>query len=133
MLKFKIWLGVIFSFLLKFGTPAGIAYWKFAIYKEGVGGSFFFFVVGIIFAAFYIKLRGVIKKQKASRTKVVFKLFLTMTTGAMLYGITSYIGTNFTELIWVILSWLAGYLLASIIDFFVVNLDKDYLEEIGVI
>jgi hypothetical protein len=133
MTKLKIWIGVIFSYLIKFGAPLGIAYWKFAVYEEGVGGSFFFFIVGIIFIAFYVKLRNVIKKQKASRTKVVFKLFLNVITGAMIYFIVDYIGTNFNELVWVVLSWIGAYLASSIIDFFVIPLDPLYLEEIGVI
>ena len=132
-MKFRIWLGIIFSYLIKFGAPLGIAYWKFAIYDEGIGGSFFFFILAIIFVAFYVKLSKVIKKQKASRTKVVFKLFHNVITGAMLYGITSYIGANFTELVWVVLAWIGGALMSSIIDFFIVPLDREYIEEIGVI
>lgn len=132
-MKLKIWLGIIFSYLIKFGAPLGIAYWKFAIYDEGIGGSFFFFILAIIFVAFYVKLSKVIKKQKASRTKVVFKLFHNVITGAMLYGITSYIGANFAELVWVVLAWIGGALISSIIDFLVVPLDREYIEEIGVI
>lgn len=132
-MKFRIWLGIIFSYLIKFGAPLGIAYWKFAIYDEGVGGSFFFFILAIIFAAFYVKLSKIIKKQKASRTKVVFKLFHNVITGAMLYGITSYIGANFNQLVWVVLAWIGAYLISSIIDFFIVPLDREYIEEIGVI
>ena len=132
-MKFKIWIGIIFSYLIKFGTPLGIAYWKFAIYDDGVGGSFFFFIVAITLIAFYVKLSKIIKKQKASRTKVVFKMLHNVLTGAVLYGIATYIGSNFTELIWVILSWVGAYIISSTIDFFVVALDKNYIEEIGVI
>lgn len=132
-MKFKIWLGVVLSMLIKFGAPLGVAYWKFAIYTEGVGGSFFFFIVAIIFGAFYVKLSKIIKKQKASRTKVVFKAFLNLLTGLLIYNLVNYIGANFVELFWVVLTWMGSNLLASVIDWFVVALDPIYLEEIGVI
>jgi hypothetical protein len=132
-MKLKIWIGIILSFLFKFGLPLGVAYWKFGIAQEGVGGSFFYFITTIIFIAFYVKLRRIIHKQKPTRTKIVFKFVLNIITAIFLYGVTTYIGTNFAELVYVILSWILGYTLGSIAEWVVVPLDKDYMEEIGVI
>lgn len=133
MKVFKVWLSIIFSWIFKFGAPLGVAYWKFGIYKEGVGGSFFFFIFGIIIIGFYIKIKKVIKKMKTTRTKTVVKGIVGMATGGLLYFMVSYIGTNFTELTWVVLTYIGGCLLSAILEFIAVNIDKDYCDEIGVI
>ena len=131
--RLKIWLGVILDYGIKFGVPLGVTYWKFAIHKEGVGGSFFFFIAAIIFIAFYAKLSKIIKKQKASVTKIVFKTLKNVITGGILYVIVNYIGVNFTQLIWVVLSWIGAYLIGSVIEIMIVNIDNEYINEIGVI
>ena len=129
----KIWLGIIFDYLFKFGTPLGVAYWKFAVYKEGVGGSIWYFILGIVFISFYVTMARSIKKQKASRTKTVFKAFLNSMTGLALYFIVYYIGANFTELVWVVLAWIGGYFIGSVIEFFVIGIDKEYIQGLEVI
>lgn len=133
MKVFKVWLLVIGSWLFKFGAPLGVAYWKFAIYKEGVGGSFFFFIASIVFIGFYIKIRRTIKKMKTVRTKAVIKSFLGMGTGGLLFFMVDYIGTNFTELTWVVLAYIGGCLISGIFEFIAINTDNEYCDEIGVI
>ena len=133
MKQVKVWLFLILSWLIKFGAPIGVAYWKFAIYKEGVGGSFFYFVLTIIFITFYIKVRKIIKKMKTTRTKTVVKGIVSTFTGTMLYFVVDYIGTNFSELTWVVLTVIAASIIGVVPEFIAVGIDEKYCDEIGVI
>ena len=129
----KIWLLIILSWLIKFGAPLGVAYWKFAVYQEGIGGSFFFFIVSIIAIAFYVKMRKIVKKMDTNKTKTVVKGLVGVFTATMLYFVVNYIGENFNELTWVMLTLIGANILAVVPEFIAVGIDKEYCDGIGVI
>lgn len=134
MKQLKVWLLAIGIYLLTFGVPITVGYLLFAkeINTES-GGAFFYFVSTVIFAAFYVKIRSSIKKQKAGVPKAVIKLLVSSLVLYILYEMVGYVSINFSDLSTLLLYTIGGRVLAFVLEVIAVKVDKDYVEEIGVI
>ena len=133
MKKFWVWVCAIFSYLFTFGTPLVVSYFYFArSYSVDVGGSFFYFAVTTIFILLYKRMAKALKKQKVGVPNAIFKLLLTLVALLVLFYVVEYIGHNFTKLVYVISSAILGRFVGAILEIVAVRIDRDYLEEIGV-
>lgn len=133
MNKLKVWIFIILHFISMFLPPILASYFMFAINLEGVGGSFFYFIVSVIFVVMFKRLSLAIKNMKASIPKEIFKATLVILVLIILYGFVNYVGVNFTELGNLILITIAGRILAFVFSSIAIKIDPHYVEEIGVI
>jgi|SRR5690554_4376640 len=134
MKKFKIWLLVILNFIVMFGTPIIAGYFIFANdISSHKGGAFFYFVILVTVVVFTKRISTAIKKMKASGTKAIFKLFMTLMVLYALYLLVTYIGFNFSELSKLILITIAGRIVSFILELLILKIDSEYVEEIGVL
>jgi len=133
MKKFWVWVCAIFSYLATFGAPIAVSYHYFAkSYSVDAGGSFLYFVLTIIFVLLYKRMSKALKKQKVGVPNAIFKLILTMIGLLVMFYVVEYIGHNFTKLIYVISSAILGRFVGAVLEIVAIRIDRDYLEEIGV-
>lgn len=134
MKKFKIWLLIILNFIVMFGTPIIAGYFIFANdISSHKGGAFFYFVILVTVVVFTKRISTAIKKMKASGTKAIFKLFMTLIVLYALYLLVTYIGFNFAELSKLILITMAGRIVSFVLELLILKIDREYVEEIGVL
>lgn len=134
MKKLRVWFLVVLIYLATFGTPLTVGYLTFAEQIEAkTGGAFFYFVFFVVFVVFLKKILNAIKKQKASYTKAIFKLLISLVVLYLTYKVTSYVQLNFQELAQLLLWTIGGRLIGFLLELLAVKTDKVYLEEIGVV
>jgi ABC-type antimicrobial peptide transport system permease subunit len=130
---FWVWVCAIFSYIFTFGAPILASYFYFATsYNVNVGGSFFYFIVTIVFALLYKKMLKAVKKQKIGIPNAIFKFILTLVGLVVLFFVVEYIGHNFSKLIYVISAAIIGRVVGTVLEIVAIKVDRDYLEEIGV-
>lgn len=134
MKKLRVWFLVILIYLATFGVPLIVGYLTFAEQIEAkTGGAFFYFVFFVVFVVFLKKILNAIKKQKASYTKAIFKLLISLVVLYLTYKVTSYVQINFQQLAQLLLWTIGGRLIGFLLELLAVKTDKVYLEEIGVV
>ena len=133
-MKWKVWLLAIASYLVTFGVPLGASYHYFVKpYDAGVGGSIFYFVSSIIFIIMLKRILNGIKKMKASIPKAIFKTFTAIISMTILFFAVQYIGKNFESLVNVILFSGGARVVGAGFEIWAITIDKNYVEEIGVL
>lgn len=134
MNKVYVWLLAIMMYLAMFGTPLVAGYYLFAEQIDATtGGMFFYFVGFAVFIFFIRKLLVSIRKQKAGYIKAIFKFMLSFATFYVAYSFVSYIEANFGDLAIVLLAATGGRILAFVFEILAIKIDREYVNEIGVI
>lgn len=133
MQKLKLWILILLNWLFIFGTPIVAGYVLLLADEPTQITGFFYLVVAVTGVAFAKKITSAIKKMKASFTKAIFKVFLSLVMLYVVWVFVSYVGFNFAEIAKVLLFSMCGRLLGFVCEMLALKIDASYIEEIGVI
>jgi len=132
--KAKIWGLVVAAYLATFGTPIGFGYYFFAEQIEAkTGGGLFYIVCTTVGTFLIIKILLAIRKWKASIAKAIIKAAITLVLLYVLYEVIGYVTFNFEDLASLVLFSIVGRVVAVVLEVLAIRMDKEYVEEIGVI
>jgi len=132
--KMKIWGLITLSYLTTFGTPIGFGYYFFAERIEAkTGGGFLYIVVSVTGIFLITKILLAIRKWKASAAKALIKATITLGLLYVTYTAITYISFNFEDLATILLFTMLGRVVATIFEVLAIRINKEYVEEIGVI
>lgn len=133
-MKLKIWLLALASYVFTFGAPLAAGYYYFVKpYDAGVGGTMFYIVASVVFVIMLKRIMLGLKKMKASIPKAIFKMFVAIMSITILYFAVNYIGVNFNDLVKVLFISGGARIVSTAFEIWAVVLDKNYVEEIGVL
>lgn len=133
-MKLKVWLFIALKYLMSFGLPIGVAFWRYSeVHTVKFWGSFLYFVLATIFILLIKKLTGAIKKQKVGIIKAVFKFVVTIIALSIVYFAVDYIGSNFRELVWVIAAGGLGAIFGLVFEILAINTDKEFADSTGLL
>lgn len=132
--KAKIWSLILLAYLATFGTPIAFGYYFFAEQIEAkTGGGLFYIVATTVGSFLVIKMLLAIRKWKASTTKAIIKAAITLFILYVVYQVIGYITFNFEDLATLVLYTIIGRTVAVVAEITAIRIDKEYVEEIGVI
>lgn len=132
--KAKIWSLILLAYLATFGTPITFGYIFFAEQIEAkTGGGLFYIVATTVGSFLVIKILLAIRKWKASITKAIIKAAITLFILYIVYQVIGYITFNFEDLATLVLYTIIGRTVAVVAEITAIRINKEYVEEIGVI